>query len=187
MGIAIDFIPKDPQNLTDLMLKAIGVDSLAQRGSYLIAKRLARLNGKTRFVHFRSVVDYHRMDICGGQVINYQWDRRSSQRKQRIFDSLVESESKDLLHVVLQPAKGLIPVLEIKERIAAFRKILNKYNKSGAGPRILMCKFEANCDFYVSKEAYLHGHALIDATNVSAFRTEWAAFAASEGLSRMEN
>jgi hypothetical protein len=185
VGISIKYRPKHPTKLTDFLLKELGVASLSQRSSFFIAKKLAKLNGKKTFMDLRSAGDIHWIDLKGGQIIPYQWDRRSYERKKNMMAALKNRESQKMLHVVLRPAWGWIPILDMKAHIAAFRKFLTLYNKSGLGPKILLSKFEADCHLFCRSDAYLHVHALIDTNDEWAFKKAWAAFASKHGLPRM--
>ena len=185
MGISISHLPKRPTCLTDAQLKDLGVESECQRSSYLLARKMAGLNGRKTFMNLRSVAGLHWIDLSGGQMIPYQWDRRAYERRKRMMEAVQLRQSLGVLHAVLRPAGGRVPILEIKAYIAEFRKHVAAYNKSEAGPKILICKFEADCHFYGRNEAYLHAHTLFDSNNVWAVKKAWSAFATKHRLPKM--
>lgn len=164
----------------------LGVSSECQRGSYFLARRLAKLNGKRDFMMLRSNDDnYHWIDLRGGQIIPYQWDRRAHERKTRMMEAVNCRENAKLLHVVLRPAASRIPLIETKGFIASFRKALSDFSRVDGSPKILLAKFEVNLHLYGAEEAYLHCHALVDADNARAFRQAWAEFATKKQLPRV--
>lgn len=185
MGISISYLPKRPTCLTDAQLQDLGVESLCQRSSYLLARKMAKLNGRKTFMNLRSVAGIHWIDLSGGQMIPYQWDRRAYERRKRMMEAVQLRQSPGVLHAVLRPAGGRVPILEIKAYIAEFRKHVAAYNKSEAGPKILICKFEADCHFYGRNEAYLHAHTLFDSNNIWAVKKAWSAFATKHRLPKM--
>lgn len=182
MGISINYIPKNPSTLTEDQLIDLGVTSESKRNSYLMAQRLAKLLGRSRFMEIGGFEGSYYIDLMLAQCIPYEWDRSATRRVERISASLALRSQVGVLHAILQPANGHIPFCEVKDHIRDFSGKITKYNRTTKGPKILLGKFEVNCHFTDGSLGYLHCHTIVDTLNEYQFTKSWGIFAAKENL-----
>ena len=68
MGIAINYMPKNPTTLTEGQLLDLGVTSESQRNSYLMARRLAKLLRRRRFMDIGGFEGAYYIDLKLAQL-----------------------------------------------------------------------------------------------------------------------
>lgn len=169
--------------LTNEELEALGVESEAKRGSYLLAQRMAYITGNLAFAKLRKNAGMYFIDLKGGQFIPYLWDRNCKTRRERVLKSIGGAQFENLIHAVVQPADTRIPLDVIKPTIQSFRPRLNEFAKQHPELRLIFGKFEANVSVE-AEDAYLHAHLLFRSGSPTEIKRQWTNFAEKASFSK---
>lgn len=170
-------------SLTIEELEALGVDSEAKRGSYLLAQRLAYITGNLAFAKLRRNAGKYYIDLKGGQIVPYLWDRNTKTRRERVLGAIKGARFEHLVHSVVQLADGHIPLHEIKSTIQRFRPKLNEFARRYPELRLVFGKIEATISIN-PEGAYVHGHLLFRNRSPVEIKSKWVEFACECNLSK---